>query len=63
MSAETWSMSSSFPEGTQVAYLADLAGHGQAGILMGMLKTAARTALTDPGRASDCFGKDGLVLS
>lgn len=56
-------MSSSFPEGTQVAYLADLAGHGQAGILMGMLKTAARTALTDPGRASDCFGKDGLVLS
>ena len=36
------------PGGDCVAYLADIAGHGlQAGILMGMLKTAARTALTD----------------
>ncbi len=36
------------PGGDTVAYLADIAGHGlQAGILMGMLKTAARTALTD----------------
>jgi len=36
--------------GDCVAYLADIAGHGlQAGILMGMLKTAARTALTDGG--------------
>ncbi len=38
------------PNGDAVAYLADIAGHGlQAGILMGMLKTAARTALTDAG--------------
>ncbi|HTZ89073.1 MAG TPA: PP2C family protein-serine/threonine phosphatase [Alloacidobacterium sp.] len=35
-------------DGCTVAYLADIAGHGlQAGILMGMLKTAARTALLD----------------
>jgi serine phosphatase RsbU (regulator of sigma subunit) len=34
--------------GDSVAYLADIAGHGlQAGILMGMLKTSARTALAD----------------
>jgi hypothetical protein len=34
--------------GDSIAYLADIAGHGlQAGILMGMLKTAARTALLD----------------
>jgi serine phosphatase RsbU (regulator of sigma subunit) len=34
--------------GSAVAYIADIAGHGlQAGILMGMLKTAARTALLD----------------
>jgi serine phosphatase RsbU (regulator of sigma subunit) len=36
------------PNGDIVAYLADIAGHGlPAGILMGMLKTAARTALLD----------------
>jgi serine phosphatase RsbU (regulator of sigma subunit) len=35
-------------DGSTVAYLADIAGHGlQAGILMGMVKTAARTALLD----------------
>jgi serine phosphatase RsbU (regulator of sigma subunit) len=35
-------------DGSTVAYLADVAGHGlQAGILMGMVKTAARTALLD----------------
>ena len=42
------------PGGDMVAYLADIAGHGlQAGILMGMLKTSARTALGDsnPGDA------------
>lgn len=41
--------------GDAIAYLADIAGHGlQAGILMGMLKTAARTALLDAGeRAPD----------
>ncbi len=34
--------------GDSIAYLADIAGHGlQAGILMGMLKTAARTALLE----------------
>ena len=38
------------PGGDTVAYLGDIAGHGlQAGILMGMLKTAARTALLDAG--------------
>jgi hypothetical protein len=38
------------PNGDAIAYLADIAGHGlQAGILMGMLKTAARTALLDAG--------------
>ena len=41
------------PNGDCIAYLADIAGHGlQAGILMGMLKTAARTALTDGNNAS-----------
>ncbi|HEX4178901.1 MAG TPA: SpoIIE family protein phosphatase, partial [Rhizomicrobium sp.] len=40
------------PGGDTVAYLADIAGHGlQAGILMGMLKTAARMALADPDAA------------
>src|SRR5262249_40669667 len=35
-------------DGGAIVYLADIAGHGlQAGILMGMLKTAARTALID----------------
>jgi serine phosphatase RsbU (regulator of sigma subunit) len=35
-------------DGSTVAYIADIAGHGlQAGILMGMVKTAARTALLD----------------
>jgi serine phosphatase RsbU (regulator of sigma subunit) len=46
-------------DGNVVAYLADIAGHGlQAGILMGMLKTAARTVLTD---RSECDG--GSMLS
>jgi hypothetical protein len=41
------------PNGDLVAYLADIAGHGlQAGILMGMLKTAARTALLDAATGS-----------
>ncbi len=36
------------PSGDIIAYVADIAGHGlSAGILMGMLKTAARTALLD----------------
>ena len=38
----------SLADGSVIAYLADIAGHGlQAGILMGMVKTAARTALLD----------------
>ncbi|HZD49608.1 MAG TPA: PP2C family protein-serine/threonine phosphatase [Silvibacterium sp.] len=38
------------PNGDAIAYLADIAGHGlQAGILMGMLKTATRTALLEAG--------------
>lgn len=38
------------PGGDVVVYVADIAGHGlSAGILMGMLKTAARTILLDPG--------------
>jgi hypothetical protein len=38
------------PNGDGIAYLADIAGHGlQAGILMGMLKTAVRTALLEAG--------------
>lgn len=42
------------PGGDIVAYVADIAGHGlSAGILMGMLKTAARTVLLDPGPAED----------
>ena len=40
----------SLPSGDAIAYLGDIAGHGlQAGILMGMLKTATRTALLDAG--------------
>ena len=37
-----------------IAYVADVAGHGlQAGILMGMLKAAARTALLEPASAPE----------
>jgi serine phosphatase RsbU (regulator of sigma subunit) len=37
-----------------IAYVADVAGHGlQAGILMGMLKAAARTALLEPSSAPE----------
>ena len=45
-------------DGDAIAYLADIAGHGlQAGILMGMLKTAARTALLEAGE----LGRDRTV--
>jgi serine phosphatase RsbU (regulator of sigma subunit) len=38
------------PNGEAIAYVADIAGHGlPAGILMGMLKTATRTALLEAG--------------
>jgi serine phosphatase RsbU (regulator of sigma subunit) len=46
------------PNGDIVAYLADIAGHGlSAGILMGMLKTAAHTALLDAtsGDPAECL--------
>lgn len=44
-----------FRDGRVVAYMADIAGHGlQAGILMGMLKTAARTALLDANAVEPC---------
>jgi serine phosphatase RsbU (regulator of sigma subunit) len=37
-----------------IAYVADVAGHGlQAGILMGMLKAAVRTALLEPANTSE----------
>lgn len=43
------------PNGDMIAYLADIAGHGlSAGILMGMLKTAARTALLDAADVPPC---------
>jgi serine phosphatase RsbU (regulator of sigma subunit) len=51
------------PGGDTVAYLADIAGHGlQAGILMGMLKTAARMALADPNAADGAGVLSQLML-
>jgi serine phosphatase RsbU (regulator of sigma subunit) len=56
------------PSGDSVAYLADIAGHGlQAGILMGMLKTAVRTALmseadSEGGILSMLMGHLNVVL-
>jgi Stage II sporulation protein E (SpoIIE) len=56
------------PSGDSVAYLADIAGHGlQAGVLMGMLKTAVRTALmseaeTDEGILSMLMARLNAVL-
>lgn len=43
------------PGGDAVAFMGDIAGHGlQAGILMGMLKIAARTALLDAEYREPC---------
>jgi len=51
------------PGGDTVAYLADIAGHGlQAGILMGMLKTAARMALADPNAVEGGGALSELML-
>jgi hypothetical protein len=56
------------PGGDSDAYLADIAGHGlQAGILMGMLKTAVRTALmneadSEEGILSMLMGHLNVVL-
>jgi serine phosphatase RsbU (regulator of sigma subunit) len=48
--------------GDAIAYLADIAGHGlQAGILMGMLKTAARTALTGDGGGDGALALSSLM--
>jgi serine phosphatase RsbU (regulator of sigma subunit) len=50
------------PSGDVVAYLADIAGHGlPAGILMGMLKTAARTALLDAASGHPSGTLPGLL--
>jgi serine phosphatase RsbU (regulator of sigma subunit) len=49
-------------DGSAVAYLADIAGHGlQAGILMGMVKTAARTALFDASTIAPEMGLPSLM--
>lgn len=43
------------PHGNAAAFLGDISGHGlQAGILMGMLKTATRTALLDSDGREPC---------
>jgi hypothetical protein len=53
----------SLPDGGTVAYLADISGHGlQAGILMGMLKTAVRTSLVDSPPPSHLFKTLNRVL-
>jgi serine phosphatase RsbU (regulator of sigma subunit) len=53
----------SLPDGRAVAYIADIAGHGlQAGILMGMLKTAVRTRLLDSSALPGLFDRLNRVL-
>lgn len=48
--------------GDAIAYVGDIAGHGlQAGILMGMLKTATRTALLDAGEREPCATLPALL--
>ena len=48
--------------GDIIAYVADIAGHGlSAGILMGMLKTAARTALLDAGEGPPAASLPALL--
>lgn len=50
-------------DGCALAYVADVAGHGlQAGILMGMVKTAARTVLLDTSSAAVLLERLNLVL-
>jgi serine phosphatase RsbU (regulator of sigma subunit) len=51
------------PDGSFVAYVADVAGHGlQAGILMGMVKTAARTRLLDGPKIDALFASLNRVM-
>ena len=50
-------------DGSLFAYVADIAGHGlPAGILMGMLKAAARTQLFDSPSPAALFDRMNLVL-
>jgi len=50
-------------DGSAIAYVADIAGHGlQAGILMGMVKTAARTRLLDKPTPAALFETLNQVL-
>ena len=50
-------------DGSVLAYVADIAGHGlPAGILMGMVKTAARTLLADPLSPTCLLERLNLVL-
>jgi hypothetical protein len=49
--------------GRTVAYIADIAGHGlQAGILMGMVKSATRSCLLDIAGLADLFDRLNRVL-
>jgi Stage II sporulation protein E (SpoIIE) len=51
------------PDGSVVAYVADVAGHGlQAGILMGMVKTAVRTQLLGDPRLDMLFTRLNQVM-
>jgi len=51
------------PDGGVAAYVADVAGHGlQAGILMGMVKTAARTRLLDQPSPAALFDSLNRVM-
>ena len=51
------------PDNSALAYIADIAGHGlQAGILMGMVKTAVRTRLLDISTLPDLFDRLNRVL-
>jgi serine phosphatase RsbU (regulator of sigma subunit) len=46
-------------EGSALAYVADISGHGlQAGILMGMFKTAARTCIAERPPLATAHGAD-----
>jgi len=51
------------PDGSALAYVADISGHGlQAGILMGMFKTAARTCIVESPSLSTLMARINQVL-
>jgi hypothetical protein len=53
----------SLPDGSAVAYLADIAGHGlSAGILMGMFKAAARACLMEATEPEELFENLNRVI-